>query len=604
MAKLSMGYLDLAAWIAESGEAIKGCRVDNVYKVENTSIFLFKLRCKDKEREMLVEPGRRVHFTKYTRPKVVEGAKRFREEIRDEVLAEVSLLQNDRILVFELSGGGKLIVELVPRGVALVTDQRWRVLALSEERHFKDRKVGVGLAYSPPPPPLVSPQEAETLVKKGNLPRILNLPPEDIRALGIEVRDQRSLEEARLKVSKLLEEVSSGRVTPCLVPGVGFYVFPTEGCKKYESFNELLDDYFLELEKVEVLSEAQSQLEQERKKLMKSIEEIKNSISEYAQKEKELREMARLIIDSREEIERLLEGSKRGKVLPNKGGLVEVSLQGRKLLIDPRLSLYKNASSYFDEAKTYKEKIERSQKALEELERKLSELRLSIKDREEKVQVSIRRRYWYEKYRWSFTRNGLLAIAGRDSSQNESLVRRLMEVHDVFIHADIHGGAVTILKTQGKGFSEEDIEDASVLSACYSKAWKAGLAYVEVFWVKGEQVSLSPPSGEYLPKGSFMVYGKKNYLKKKLEIAVGLMREDAGFRVIVGSEDAVMSRSEVYAVLSPGDGGVSETASRLVKLFSRELGINVSPLLEEIGKALPGSSKLVKFYSAYKPRNG
>jgi hypothetical protein len=46
----------------------------------------------------------------------------------------------------------------------------------------------------------------------------------------------------------------------------------------------------LELEKVEVLSEAQSQLEQERKKLMKSIEEIKNSISEYAQKEKELRE--------------------------------------------------------------------------------------------------------------------------------------------------------------------------------------------------------------------------------------------------------------------------------------------------------------------------
>ena len=49
------------------------------------------------------------------------------------------------------------------------------------------------------------------------------------------------------------------------------------------------------------------------------------------------------------------------------------------------------------------------------------------------------------------------------------------------------------------------------MAVCYSSAWAAHLA-VESWWVHSNQVSKTAPSGEYLPTGSFMVRGRKNYL--------------------------------------------------------------------------------------------
>ena len=120
------------------------------------------------------------------------------------------------------------------------------------------------------------------------------------------------------------------------------------------------------------------------------------------------------------------------------------------------------------------------------------------------------------------------------------------------------------------------------------------MAAVDVFWVYGNQVSKSPPAGEYLPKGSFMIYGKKNYIKAvKLNLAIGFKINES-LEVIVGSENSVSSKVKNYVVITPGDE-LERTADRIVKILSEANSISPSKeLRNEVLSILPGKSKIVK----------
>jgi predicted ribosome quality control (RQC) complex YloA/Tae2 family protein len=58
---------------------------------------------------------------------------------------------------------------------------------------------------------------------------------------------------------------------------------------------------------------------------------------------------------------------------------------------------------------------------------------------------------------------------------------------------------------------------------CLSQAWTAHII-TSAWWVNASQVSKTAPTGEYLPTGSFMIRGKKNFLPPcKLELGFGLL---------------------------------------------------------------------------------
>lgn len=71
------------------------------------------------------------------------------------------------------------------------------------------------------------------------------------------------------------------------------------------------------------------------------------------------------------------------------------------------------------------------------------------------------------------------------------------------------------------------------------------------WWVYDHQVSKSAPSGEYLPTGSFMIRGKKNFLNPpKLELGLGLLfkidesclaahQDDRKIKTIEGKEEPI-----------------------------------------------------------------
>ena len=106
-------------------------------------------------------------------------------------------------------------------------------------------------------------------------------------------------------------------------------------------------------------------------------------------------------------------------------------------------------------------------------------------------------------------------IGGKDASQNEMLYRRYLRKGDIYCHADLKGAPCVIIKnnpsTPDAPIPPATLSQAGSLSVCSSDAWdsKAGMG---AWWVTADQVSKSAPTGEFLPMGSFMVRGTKNFL--------------------------------------------------------------------------------------------
>ncbi len=649
MPKKSMTVLDVKAWITETKKLLKNARIVNIYGEEN--IYLVKLWTKTSGVKpiLLIEPGRRIHLTEYEHrihevkapSPLIQG---LRKHLRGGIIEDVVQVGSDRIVALIVRSAGniyKLVVELVPRGILALVDDKGRILYSSEYREMRDRVIRRGEEYKPPPPPpdvaKISVDEALELVRKGKdivrgLVRGLGIPgelaEEVLTRLGVDKKtkakdiDENTLKRILDEIRKIIRSVEEGRIEPYIIEvnGIAETVLPFKPTVyvnakliEYDSFNRALDEYFIRIEKEEKALKEKKEVEELKEKLLSSIEKQKKLIEEYWSRARELKEKADILSANYVVLEEVVNCVNR--VFDYKGwngikectgiigydksrGIVKARISGVEVEFRVGSKPYDILRGLYEEAKNYKRKAEKAEEALRDLEAKLNELIEKARRVAEKTKARIRRREWYEKYHWMITSGGCLVIGGRNIDQNESIVRRLLEPNDVFMHADIHGAPVVVVKTQGKTLSDEDIREAALLAACYSKAWKQGLGYVEVYWVKGSQVSKSPPSGEYLPKGSFMVYGKRNYVRVELRLGIGIEIIDKSPRVIVLPADKIPGRTKYYAVLAPGDQDPSRLAKKLREYWIRKASKEEKPIIEaltvdDIRERLPGKSRVL-----------
>eukprot|EP00668_Euglena_longa_P012176 GGOE01014608.1.p1 GENE.GGOE01014608.1~~GGOE01014608.1.p1 ORF type:complete len:1133 (+),score=385.10 GGOE01014608.1:88-3486(+) len=199
----------------------------------------------------------------------------------------------------------------------------------------------------------------------------------------------------------------------------------------------------------------------------------------------------------------------------------------QQVAVDISLSAYANARSYFDAKKKSVAKEDKTkaatQKAVKSAQKKA--------DQELKKEVPsgpaikvMRKPYWFEKFNWFITTENFLVVSGRDAQQNEILVKRYLRPGDLYIHADLHGASSCILKNpSGKVVPPVSLSQAGTMCVCRSSAWDNKIV-TSAWWVYHNQVSKTAPTGEYLPTGSFMIRGKKNFLPPNaLVMGVALM---------------------------------------------------------------------------------
>jgi predicted ribosome quality control (RQC) complex YloA/Tae2 family protein len=193
----------------------------------------------------------------------------------------------------------------------------------------------------------------------------------------------------------------------------------------------------------------------------------------------------------------------------------------KRLEVDIKLGLspWANATEYYEQKRTaavkHEKTLQQSTMALKNAEHKIAkDLKKGLKQ-EKAILQPVRRQMWFEKFTWFLSSDGYLVLGGRDAQQNEILYKRYLRKGDVYVHADLHGASSVIVKNNPKTpdapIPPSTLSQAGTMSVCSSSAWdsKAGMS---AWWVRAEQVSKSAPTGQFLPAGSFMVRGEKNFL--------------------------------------------------------------------------------------------
>ena len=257
--------------------------------------------------------------------------------------------------------------------------------------------------------------------------------------------------------------------------------------------------------------------------------------------------------------------------------------------LDLNESLHKNASLYFEKSKKAYSKAKRIEQAIKEVEAKIAELKQKKVAEQKAKPLKKRPREWYEKFHWFFSSDGFLVLAGKDAKTNELLIKRYMQPEDIYFHADIQGAAHCIVKTANKKVPRQTKKEAAIFAAVYSKAWQQGLAAIDVYSVKPEQVSKKAPSGEALGKGAFMIYGKREWFKNTpLDFAIGVEKVDEHYRIISGPAVAIQKHAIMSFRIIPGSKRKSDVAKVLKSIMERKLNTTLN--LDEIIAMLPADN--------------
>lgn len=386
--------------------------------------------------------------------------------------------------------------------------------------------------------------------------------------------------------------------------------------QRHPTFMEALDAYFGKAVTVERVDPRLRKVADERTKIQRMLDAQVAAISKFEREEEESRRKGDLLYghfdlagrviaalwDASKSAgwkplqEKIKEGKAAGRaealmvdaLLPNEGGAVLLleDEQGKKhrVRVDLRKSLQENADALYERSKKMREKrkgaldaLERTKARMKDLDARGVEIVAAIAEREAKKPPM--KRFWFEQWRWFYTSDGHLVMAGRDVRSNEKLVAKQLEDNDRYLHADISGAPSVVVKAKEGKVSDAALEEAATFAACMSRVWNAGHASAEAYWVTPQQVSKTPNPGEYVAKGAFIIRGKRNFVRVPVRLAVGEVEVDGSRKIMGGPVAAVAARSSRYLVLEPGETTTNDLANRLARLFE----VNV----EEVQTVMP-----------------
>ncbi len=389
---------------------------------------------------------------------------------------------------------------------------------------------------------------------------------------------------------------------------------PDTEVKQVASFNEAVDVLLASAKGKEVRKEKSALFEKKLEKLEQRLEIQQRSLKEYKETWKknqriadEIYEKYQLVSNILEkvsnarrlnyswvEIDSVLAQEKRQgiqealsikRIIPEENKIV-VDIAGG-IDLDLSKTISQNAEAYYGKAKTSKAKIEGAEKIVVQTERDIKNLMSKREEVEEEIEksvpkaVEIVKKDWFEKFHWFRTSSGLLAIGGRDATQNDILIKKHMEISDQVFHTEDPGSPFFILK-EGRDKGEgKDREEVAIATASFSKAWSAGRTSTDVYWVKPEQVTKEAKSGEYLTKGAFMIRGKRNWLRNTaLQISIGVDKEN---HIFAGPRSAVSKHAVKYISVRHGSEKKSDVAKKVVKNLE-------TTKLDDVMQALPAGT--------------
>ena len=629
---MTLTGIELRYLVNEISEKTHDYYVSNIYGITRDSL-LFKLHHPEKQDVMLMFSsfGLWNSSVRIEQMETNKLLKILRDNILRSKLTKIQQIGAERIVYLTFSGFDKeyvLVGEFFGDGNIILCNKEMKILALLHSIDVRHRKLGVGLQYTPPPQnsldvfnfyqkDLEGILSSDIQVSKW-IGRTLGLPTKyveyicklaevDSKVTGNNLTNN-DIKKIFDAIKKTVENIVKGNHEPVIVRDDKVDVYPlkfdhrNEEYTSVQSFMTGLDIVFTETlvnvgksTKTNVASEKITELENkltEQTKAVSLVNEKSFAITKIANSLLDLVSKGIFSI-SDPKLQKTLK-DQNCTIIKEKGNTCFL-IHDSKIKIDTNSSLQALASVLFNEAKRQKAAIVSIERLQKKTEKDLEKLRKQVEVSKDSIFVTeIKKKNWYERYRWFNTSDDTLAIGGRDSSSNMAIIRKHLENSDRVFHADIFGSPFFILKA-GKETTDSSLNEVAHATVCFSRAWREALYGLKAFWVNPEQVKKGAPSGQFLSKGSFVIEGQRNYVRvATLKLGVGLLKQDDRYIVVCGPPTCIKKNCVCYSMIEPGGLEMTDAAKKIKIEFVNMKGDAVKSIsVDDFVRVLPAGESHV-----------
>lgn len=631
-------------------QKIIGSHINKIYQLSKSEILIKYRNIQNKNNEYIYIKNGEIICTTEKKLETPTHPSNFamtlRKYLQNGRVTNIKQHEFDRIIKIKIGkkeGEYTLIIECFSDGNIILVNPEGKIILPLIKREWSHREIKSKKPYTPPPsqinPFKLTKEEFTKLLEesKTDLVRTLavniNLSgtiAEEIctqanveKETPIEKLDKKTIEKVYQTLQKFLKKFKEKEFKPVIVKENGktidvlpfeFESYKNKKTERVNNFTRSLQIFIStkkpkQEKKEKKLNERINKLKRRKQQQKKAIDRLNKKVKKKQfegeliylnyQKIKQLLDEIKQILeekDKKELIENINQKDSVKKFDPTQNLLI-VKLKDKEknihqVKLDFRKNVAENAEKAYDESKKFKRKIEGAKKALEDTEEKLEKTdKQTITVEKTRTIKKKEKTFWFEKFRWFISSDGNIVIAGKDAKSNEKVVKKYLEKGDRYAHADTAGAPSCVIKKTGthnkkKSISEKTFQEACVFATSYSKAWKR-FAEGEAYWVLPEQVSKTPQSGEHVPTGSFIIRGKRNYHRCKLQVAIGEITIDGIKKIMGGPISAVKNKADRYVIIKPGNIKKSDIANKISKMFDVSVDI--------INQVLPpGMSTIVK----------
>ena len=634
---MALAGIELSFLVKNLSELTEGYYVSNIYGINRENL-LFKLHHPQKSDVFLMLSTSGIWATSNKIEQIEQNKllRRLRSELLRAKILKIEQLGTERIAYIRFSNFDKeltLVAEFFGDGNLLLCNNEMKILALLHSMEVRHRKLSVGLQYATPPQDnfdifkkefsefkqefTTSTPVAKTVGKLLGLPRryteeIIKQAKIDTKTPSENISDEQIQNVFDLG-KQLLTRVIDGDHEAIIVKGEkNSDVYPiklsVEGEEKIievSSFMDGLDKLFTE-QIIEKGKTIQSDVEDKKvTQLETKLDEQSKAIRTVKQKSEEIAKVANSLLAAVSSGTISFEDSKVNEILEqNNSKLIEekgikyLKISDSKIKINTTAPIQTIASVIFDESKKQKGAISSIQKLIKRTEKDLE--KAIHKSQISKSAIGfeqVRKKAWFERYRWFYTSDDILAIGGRDSSSNSAVIRKHVERNDKIFHAEVNGSPFFILKDEQNTATPLSLKEVAHATACFSRAWKEEMYGINAYWVNPDQVKKAAPTGQTMGKGSFMIEGQRNFYKiSTLKLAIGILKKDESYLLTCGPPDTIKKKCVCYVVIEPAGTDIADVAKKIKNKFS-SIDEKMGKLfdIDDFVRVLPtGSSKITE----------
>ena len=628
---MQLAGIELRYLVNDISQKTEDYYVANIYGISKDSL-LFKFRHPENPDVLLMLSTSGIWVTRVKIDQIEPNKllRRLRSDLLRSKLKEIKQIGTERVVYLTFSNFEKefvIVSELFADGNIILCNSDMKILALLYSVNVRHRQLRVGSPYVPPPQNnldilkmtetdlgevrFTSTPVAKWIGRTLGLPRkyveeITRLSNVESKKSGTEISNE-EIKSLFDNATKVINNVVNGQHDPVISRDEEINVHPIplgeKNLEKISSFMEGLDTAFTENILNKGKTTQSSSFQKKISELETRLNEQTNAIKIVTDKSEKIAGVANSLFDyvsqgissmSDSRIDDLLK-TNNAEIIKEKG-ITYIKVEDAKIKVDLESSLPTIASKLFNESKKQKSAIGAIQKLIKKTEK---ELEKTIEEGENAKQVvtysEVRKKNWFERYRWFFTSDGFLVVGGRDSSSNSAVIRKHLEKDDKVFHGEIYGSPFFLLKDDGSSMASS-LNEVAHATVCFSRAWKESMYGTNAYWVNPDQVKKGAPSGQSMGKGSFMIEGQRNFVKiSTLKMCVAIV-EYEGTHLLTCGPPSLKENCVSYVMIEPTGMELVDVAKKIrYELLSMNETIAKSFSVDDYVRVLPsGPSRIIE----------